>query len=202
MIDDQKTLRLQNSKDKNSKQKIDSINQAQQQYLNRQSKGAARETYNNAISKIPGLYNESCKVDVEPLEESMVDKYDFFNLTTQMRSNYLHSQFEVVEDVLKTQLKAEQFEEFGLPVQDCIRVCGRIVNLSTEDAVLKEDSIGLFSLGDGDNTTNVYRLKLNCSEVPTYSLFEGEVVVAEGFNDSNSRFNVNRIFKPDVIPPK
>ena len=107
MIDDQKTLRLQNSKDKNSKQKIDSINQAQQQYLNRQSKGAARETYNNAISKIPGLYNESCKVDVEPLEESMVDKYDFFNLTTQMRSNYLHSQFEVVEDVLKTQLKAE-----------------------------------------------------------------------------------------------
>ena len=68
--------------------------------------------------------------------------------------------------------------------------------------MLKEDSIGLFSLGDGDNTTNVYRLKLNCSEVPTYSLFEGEVVVVEGFNDSNSRFNVNRIFKPEVIPPK
>lgn len=46
----------------------------------------------------------------------MVDKYDFFNLTTQMRSNYLHSQFEVLEEVLKTQLKVEQFEEFGLPV--------------------------------------------------------------------------------------
>ena len=70
--------------------------------MNRQSKGAARETYNNAIARIPGLYNENCKVVVEPLEESMVDKYDFFNLTTQMRSNYMHSQFEVLEEVLKT----------------------------------------------------------------------------------------------------
>ena len=57
-------------------------------------------------------------------------------------------------------------------------------------------------MGDGENTTNVYRLKLNLSEVPMFSLFEGEIVVAEGFNDSNSRFNVNRLHKPDVIPPK
>ena len=79
---------------------------------------------------------------------------------------------------------------------------GRIVNLSTEDTILKEDCIGLFSLGDGENSTNVYRLRLNCSEVATYSLFEGEIVVAEGFNDSNSKFNVNRLHKPEVIPPK
>jgi len=31
-------------------------------------------------------------------------------------------------------------------------------------------------------------------------LFEGEVVVAEGFNDSNSRFNVSRIHKPMINP--
>ena len=74
--------------------------------------------------------------------------------------------------------------------------------MSTEDAILNENSVGLFSLGDGENTTNVYRLKLNLSEVPSYSLFEGEIVVAEGFNDSNSRFNVNRLHKPSVIPPK
>ena len=70
--------------------------------MNRQSKGAAREIYNQAVTKIPGLYNEGCKVEIEPLDGSVVDKYDFFNLTTQMRSNFLHSQFEVVEQILKS----------------------------------------------------------------------------------------------------
>jgi len=37
------------------------------------------------------------------------------------------------------------------------------------------------------------------AEVPQYSLFEGEVVVAEGFMDAK-KFNVNRIWKP-AIPP-
>lgn len=97
---------------------------------------------------------------------------------------------------MKSDLKTENFDEFGLPVQECVRVIGRIVNLSTEDAILNENSVGLFSLGDSENSTNVFRLKLNLSEVPTFSLFEGEIIVAEGFNDSNSRFNVNRIHKP------
>ena len=110
--------------------------------------------------------------------------------------------FEVTEKLLKTQLKVENFDEFGLPVQDCVRIVGRIVNLSTEDAILNENSVGLFSLGDADGSSTVYRLKLNLSELPSFSLFEGEVVVAEGFNDSNSRFNVNRLHKPEVIPPK
>ena len=110
--------------------------------------------------------------------------------------------FEVTEQLMKAQLKVESFDEFGLPVQDCVRIVGRIVNLSTEDAILNENSVGLFSLGDSENAPTVYRLKLNLSEVQSYSLFEGEVVVAEGFNDSNSRFNVNRLHKPQVIPPK
>ena len=97
---------------------------------------------------------------------------------------------------MKIQLKTDSFEEYGLPVQECVRVIGRIINLSTEDAILNENSVGLFSMGDGEYAPNVPRLKLNLSEVPTYSLFEGEVVVAEGFNDSNSRFNVNRLHKP------
>tara|TARA_B110000285_G_C15126955_1_gene620836 strand:- start:1897 stop:2274 length:378 start_codon:yes stop_codon:yes gene_type:complete len=37
------------------------------------------------------------------------------------------------------------------------------------------------------------------SEVPQYSLFEGEIIVAEGFMDTK-KFNVNRIWKPAVVP--
>ena len=45
-------------------------------------------------------------------------------------------------------------------------------------------------------------MKLNLTEVRQYSVYEGEVVVAEGFNDSNSRFNVNRLHKPKVRAPQ
>jgi len=45
-------------------------------------------------------------------------------------------------------------------------------------------------------------LKLNLGEVPYYCLFEGECIVAEGFNDSNSRFNVNRVVKPMINKPQ
>jgi len=52
------------------------------------------------------------------------------------------------------------------------------------------------------NTTEengqTFKLRLNLGEVPVYTLFEGEVVVAEGCADSNSKFNVNRIFKPVI----
>lgn len=48
-------------------------------------------------------------------------------------------------------------------------------------------------------SNGVFKLKLNMSEVPNYSIFEGEIIVAEGFSDNNNaRFNVNRIYKPQV----
>ena len=79
------------------------------------------------------------------------------------------------------------------------RIFGRIVNFSSEDDKLKSDSIGLFNIQDGSGT--VFKLKLNMSEVQSYSVFEGECVVAEGYNDSNSRFNVNRLHKPSIVKP-
>lgn len=56
--------------------------------------------------------------------------------------------------------------------------------------------MGLMNLSD-DISTGVYKLKINMSDVQSYSVFEGEIIVAEGFPDNTfSRFNVNRIFKP------
>jgi hypothetical protein len=82
------------------------------------------------------------------------------------------------------------------PVQTCQRVCGRVINISTEDNKIKESTIGLFNA----NYDHILcRLKLNLNEVPNFSLFEGEIVVAEGFCDTK-KFNVNRIWKPAVKP--
>lgn len=57
---------------------------------------------------------------------------------------------------------------------------------------MKEHVIGLFNA----NYDNDCRLRLNLSEVPNFSLFEGEIIVAEGFMDTK-KFNVNRLYKPE-----
>ena len=77
-----------------------------------------------------------------------------------------------------------------MPVQSLQRVFGRIVNLSTEEDKLKADAIGLMNIDNGGSETKV---RLNLAEVAQYSVFEGECVVAEGYNDANSRFSVNRL---------
>ena len=61
---------------------------------------------------------------------------------------------------------------------------------------MRADTIGI--LNTSEEGSNIFKLKLNVSEVPFFSLFEGEVVVAEGFTDANSKFNVNRLFKPEI----
>ena len=65
--------------------------------------------------------------------------------------------------------------------------------MSTEEPKMKENTVGLFNASYGQ----LSRLKLNLLQVPNYSLFEGEIIVAEGFMDTK-KFNVNRIWKPQI----
>lgn len=75
-------------------QKGDDVRRQQQSSIaahmqNRQSKGQCREVFNSAINKIPGIYNDACQVEIEPLENCEVAQYDHFNLTATMRTQYL-----------------------------------------------------------------------------------------------------------------
>ena len=99
-----------------------------------------------------------------------------------------------MEKILLQQLNRESFDEFFSPNAERQMICGRVCNISTEDQKIKEHSIGLFN---GANDAESCRIKLNVNEVPQLMLFEGEVIVAEGFMDSK-KFNVNRIIKPKV----
>ena len=60
----------------------------------------------------------------------------------------MQSHFEEIESLLKVQLKTEQFDEFGLPVPDCVRIVGRIVNISTEDNKLRPDTVGILNTSE------------------------------------------------------
>jgi len=49
----------------------------------------------------------------------------------------------------------------------------------------------------------VYKIKLSMSQVQNFSVFEGEVIVVEGFSDANfSTLNVVRMHKPLALRPE
>ena len=75
-------------------------------------------------------------MEIEPLDGTAVTDYDKFNLTATMRTNYLQGQFEVLEQLFKEDLRCDEFSEYGLPIQDCVRLVGRVINMSSEDATL------------------------------------------------------------------
>jgi hypothetical protein len=58
-------------------------------YSSRKSRGLQRVTYNEGVTKIPGLYNETGKVEVK-LNESL-NAYDFMNLTALQRTSAMQS---------------------------------------------------------------------------------------------------------------
>ena len=85
-----------------------------------------------------------------------------------------------------------------MPVLDLQRVVGRVVNLSHEEAKLNESNIGLLNLSE-ENGGGIHKLKLQLAELPSYSLFDGEIIVAEGtYDTSNTRLNVMAIHKPSI----
>ena len=110
-------------------------------------------------------------------------QYDFLNLTAAGRVNQLDKHFEVIQNVMKQQLNIDSFDEFGLPVQDVVRLIGRIINInSVEDPKLNETNVGLLNLNE-ENGGNVQKIKLQLSDVESFSFFEGEIVVVEGTQD-------------------
>ena len=122
----------------NSKSKLQAAT-----YNHRQSRGQARAIYNEGVTKMSGQYNPEAKAEITI--HTSQRPFDMLNLTSLNRTQFLQEQFDLIEDLLKKQLCTESFEEFMSPAQSCQRVCGRVINISTEDTKIKEGSIGLFN---------------------------------------------------------
>lgn len=82
-------------------------------YSSRKDRGKVRAIYNEGVQRLPGSFNPEAKVEIKV---NGVQPYDFMNLTAQARTQALQDQFEVVENIMKTQLRVEGFEDFFSPI--------------------------------------------------------------------------------------
>ena len=68
-------------------------------------------------------------------------------------------------------------------MNDTQRLIGRIINMNPlEDPKLNESNVGLLNLNE-ENGGNVQKIKLQLSDVQSFSFFDGEIVVVEGTHD-------------------
>ena len=114
------------------------------------------------------------------------------NLTSNERTKNLDEHFRKFEEKLRKEMKVNSFDEFGMPTTDNCRIVGRICNASDEK--LSENKVMI--LNTLENESGIKRLHLNLKSVPTFSIFEGQILMFEGFNDQNYQFSVNRIHYP------
>ena len=77
------------------------------------------------------------------------------------------------------------------------------MNLNPEEGKLNDSNIGLLNLSEENTVVGVYKMKLQVGELKQFSFFDGEIVVAEGFNDpSGGKLNVVNIQKPIIQTPR
>lgn len=85
--------------------------------------------------------------------------YDILNLTAANRVQSIEKHFDIMNQAFKSQLRADSFDNLGLPATDLQRIIGRIVNLNHEETKLNDTNIGLLNLSD-ENTGGIYKIKL------------------------------------------
>ena len=83
-------------------------NMPQVGYNQRSNRGQSRVVYNEGVNKIPGLYNPDGRIEVKTTgllvkyqHSEPTTEYQFYNLTANARSQAMHEQFEVMEEILR-----------------------------------------------------------------------------------------------------
>ena len=70
--------------------------------------------------------------------------------------------------------------------------------MTNDEGNLTSETAGLINIGEENSLTWVYKVNLNLNETKKFNLFEGELVVHKGFNDTKARLNFNRVWKPEL----
>ena len=79
------------------------------------------------------------------------------------------------------------------------RIIGRVININPdENSKLCDSNIGLLNLSD-DNSGPIQKLKLNVTNLPSFSFYDGEIIVVEGTYDSTKTIlHVIAVTKPAI----
>lgn len=133
-------------------------------------------------------------------------RYRYMFTTLEERARNLDRQLLKMQTFMcdKANLKAEDLQPVGVPSPDVVWVCGRIC-CEAETGKMNNQSV---MLEGSRRDSGGRRVKLDLTEVQTYSLFPGQIVLAEGINSGGRKMVVKRLVEgypadqPKTVPQK
>lgn len=141
-----------------------------------------------------------CKVETDIIDDfnNIKERYRYMFTTLDERSrafdkHLLHMQGLMCE---LANIPLEDLTPVGLPSQENVWVCGRIC-CETAEGRLNKTSV---TLEGSKRDSSGRRIQLDLSEINSYSLFPGQIVLVEGTNSSGRRMIVRRIVEGTAAP--
>jgi len=133
-------------------------------------------------------------------------RYRFMFTTLEERARNLDRHLLKMQAFMceKADLKQEDLAPVGIPSQDQVWVCGRIC-CEAETGKINNQAV---MLEGSRRDSGGRRVKLDLTEVPTFALFPGQIVLVEGINSGGRKMVVKRIVEgfpadlPRTLPQK
>jgi DNA polymerase alpha subunit B len=132
-----------------------------------------------------GLKNKTRKIEIKL---KVTERSEYFHLTPSHKKEYFDHRLSSMKNSLLELIGIEHFESISKPSGVSIYVFGMIS--STTGSKLEHKSVYLFNSLDDSNVS----VLLDLSRVPSYSLFNGQIVGILGSNPSGNCIHVEKIF--------
>eukprot|EP00981_Chlorochromonas_danica_P000159 scaffold46_cov196-Ochromonas_danica.AAC.9 len=175
-------------------------------YADRTNRGSTMLAYNTSL----GDRGEVVPSDQKPLGlratitseeddmENIHQRYRFMYTTLEERARALDKHLLRIQKTMcqRAQLSEESISPVGIPSQEIVWVCGRIC-CETAQGRLNKSSVWL----EGSRKeSNGRRVHLILSELPSFSLFPGQVVLVEGICSNGKKMVVKRLLEGCAAP--
>eukprot|EP01038_Epipyxis_sp_PR26KG_P005777 gene5777-7975_t len=174
-------------------------------YLKRTNAGQTVTSFNTSLSQrgnfepsLQGPLGIRCKVNsFESDFENISERYRFMYTSLDERSRALEKHMlKVQADMCKmANIDETSLQPIGVPSQDLVWVCGRIC-CDGEGKINKSSVLLEGSRRDSGGR----RSHLDLSEISSYSLFPGQIVLVEGINSSGRKMTARKIIEGQPCP--
>jgi len=166
------------------------------QYSTRENSGKTVCTFNESISLVAEENDSS--IPVEPTlvgENNLTQPYKFMYESLDAKTKVLENRLEKLREAMSTleDLKEVQIQPLNTTSQEKVAVAGMVC--CDTDGKLNAQSVML----QGTSSDGL-RLKLNLSELPSFALFPGQIVVVEGMNARGKELIASKLWQGAPLP--
>lgn len=133
-----------------------------------------------------------CRINTEPDGfHNVQSRYRYMYTELEERAAALDRHLNTIEADISKKIAVEEVAPIGIPSQDTVWVCGRVCN-ETSEGKMNKTSVVL----EGSRRSSAGRtVHLDLSDAPSYALFPGQIVMAEGVSANGRRLNVKQLIE-------